>query len=1061
MAQDSQVIDITRSYIPIDPNAFPQNLVSTQAEDKEEKQPPILIYEGYNFIPTAYGYRSYFGDNAKLDIAALGGRCDILFIYQIGNLKNLIIALCENGLWYTKNTTVSGATWTQGITLSVPAVGTYKRWTHTVIDNNLYVYREGESTYWKMTTTGYSMSGADVTLTITAVTPSFLNMTGQKGIFRANAALAFWDSANSISWSSPLDYQDFSPSLTTLAGNTTFAGILGTIVTVKSQGDGFVIYTNKGIVGIRYISSSTLWEATTISDIAGIFSFKEVTNGLTENEHFAYTSIGIKKIGKYNALSKAHAFESIMPDVYDLLRESNDYVMLQMVNGRYLFFCLINDDYINGKTTFVKVNVDTLDYTVHINGVDYTPGTPLPKILVSGGTEKTVTETIKADVLALATSGLYMKWSTTGKASYNSYTTPLNKYVINSSGVYVPNVANKTTATFTFSGNARDVTAAHVSEAIPTFPDDVNTLPWIGYTPIASGVGFLGTLDASLTSYVNAQLLEWTNLIAIQDANRSAINSITASSALDYRDPVHAIIGIAKVPGNFADDPDGYELYSDSLAFIDNTLIPGKNTAATAWASSVSEGYSNGIGYATGVLEILGEITRGIGTITGPTITGAGTNYAECKLRKDFVGGDIIKRLATRNYGYAIKDVENGFTWSYEINHPEVAEPFSYIAGTDVTVLYRYQPPAIGSNNITLDTEKAMYDKVLLEVVPNLPTTYPAKVLTSPSRNYPAAAISMVTVGFNSVWRASQTNTLPPFDTQIRDVFICPNPYIGGSFADIHTSMTDVIYKGIYYSLIYMTHLHDLVHRERWEHSYSEYQDITLTYDASITASKEMVANQSNVDWATAELDPPGNFNTGNSFLDGDSEDHQDDYDFGITFPGATFLLTDGTVEPIYPTYVGALVLDTELKKWGKMKVPHTAILDYNSLNSTNQNVISFSNLGVDMAVLKSDNFIYNMDAKPLDSYIRYGKIGYYRLGFTSIYEIHMHFRIPFTGDIILDTSLNGTSVDAALSSISSFSSTLKAVTYETQSGRWHTVKVSGNYDLQYFELRGNIDGRR
>ena len=124
MAQKPQVIDITRSYVPGDPNAFPQNLVSTQREDLEEETPPIVIYEGYNFIPTAYGYRSYFGDNSKLDISTLASRCDELFIYQLGNLKNIIIALCEDGIHYTASTTLAGALWTHGITLTIPPAGT-------------------------------------------------------------------------------------------------------------------------------------------------------------------------------------------------------------------------------------------------------------------------------------------------------------------------------------------------------------------------------------------------------------------------------------------------------------------------------------------------------------------------------------------------------------------------------------------------------------------------------------------------------------------------------------------------------------------------------------------------------------------------------------------------------------------------------------------------------------------------------------------------------------------------------------------------------------------------
>ena len=48
MAQKAQVIDVTKSYIPGDPNAFPENLVNTSQEDGEEKAPPVIPFEGNN-----------------------------------------------------------------------------------------------------------------------------------------------------------------------------------------------------------------------------------------------------------------------------------------------------------------------------------------------------------------------------------------------------------------------------------------------------------------------------------------------------------------------------------------------------------------------------------------------------------------------------------------------------------------------------------------------------------------------------------------------------------------------------------------------------------------------------------------------------------------------------------------------------------------------------------------------------------------------------------------------------------------------------------------------------
>ena len=554
MVQQTKPIDVTRSYFVAYPNSIFNNLRYPFREDVPEKTPPIIAYEGHNFIPTSYGYRSYFGLNYKLDIDSLGSNCDDLFLFQLADYQNIIIALCDDGLWYTASTTLTGALWTQGISLTVPPSGEHKEWTYCIIENTLYLYREGEPHYWKMRAIDFTVvpSPLGVSLTLTPVVPTFLTMSGQKGIFRANASLGFWDSLNSISWSSPLDLQDFVPSLTTLAGNATFSGILGSITTIRSQGDNFVVYTSKGIVGIRFVPSSALiWEATTISDTAGVSSPKNVTTAITEMEHYAYTNTGFKKVGNYNALNKVHLFEEIITEVYDLFQENNPEISMSFLNGRYLFISLTDDKYIDG---IISNELDTV-----------------------------------SDILAEA--------------------------------------------------------------------------------------------------------------------------------------------------------------------------VPG-----------------------------------------------------------------------------------------------------------------------------------AIYD---------------------------------------------------------------------------------------------------------------------------------------------------------------------------YTYPGSTFLFQDGVLPDIYPTYVGALVFDTALKKWGKFKGSYKALLDHNVFNSVDNQVLPYSHLGVDASTLNSSGDIYAFDAKPSSSFMKYGKIGYTRKGFTVMHEVRMHFRLGFTGTVILDTSLNGTTIESSLTKSYAFTNVLNANCFPVVSGKWHTIKIAGNFDLQYLEFRGIISGRR
>lgn len=389
MAQNAKVIDLTRSYVPGDPNAFPQNMGFTQSEDRPEQEPPILAYEGYNFLPTHYGYRSYFGTNSTLDVGALASRAQFVLSYQLPNYQTRLIALCEDGIWVV-NANVADSAWTQAVVfnLNTPApfyqTDVFEEWTWCVIENVLYMYQQGRSVVYKT---------AIVTneLAIQSFTPSFLNMAGQMGIFKAGTRLGFWDSANSTSWSSNLDLTDFTPSIENMAGNAIFADIVGRIVTVKSHGDGWIIYTTKSIVGVKLdIAGNLLWDARKIFDNIGISYGRAVTFGQSDNEHFAYTTSGIYMIGKYNAISGKHDVQPIATELFDFLRESRDPVIMDSVNSRWLFFQLTDQRYIQGRISFTTTIVDPTKTTLLL-GDAYWEGdvADLPST-ITGNTMRTI-----------------------------------------------------------------------------------------------------------------------------------------------------------------------------------------------------------------------------------------------------------------------------------------------------------------------------------------------------------------------------------------------------------------------------------------------------------------------------------------------------------------------------------------------------------------------------------------------------------------------------------------------------------------------------------------------
>ena len=324
-----KIIDVSQGYFPCDPNSFPANLQFTAQEDSPVKTAPILLYDGWNILPTAYGYRSYFGLTSKIDVSALTSRCDGLLVFQTSTYANKIYAMCEDGLW-----TLSAGTWVHSYTLSVPAVGSHLEWTWCIIENTLYMYRQANTVVYKVIANG----------TLSSFTPSFLTMAGQMGIFRANGRLGFWDSANSVSWSSLFDHSDFTPSLNTLAGNRIFNAVIGRIVVIRAKSDGFVIYCTRRIVGVRYITTGTLlWDADAITDDIGIAYPKQSTTGITDSDQYFYGGGALYAIGQYNQVSKSTQLVPVSPEIVDFLRETRDPVFLEFFGGRFLYLYVIDN----------------------------------------------------------------------------------------------------------------------------------------------------------------------------------------------------------------------------------------------------------------------------------------------------------------------------------------------------------------------------------------------------------------------------------------------------------------------------------------------------------------------------------------------------------------------------------------------------------------------------------------------------------------------------------------------------------------------------------------------
>ena len=162
-----------------------------------------------------------------------------------------------------------------------------------------------------------------------------------------------------------------------------------------------------------------------------------------------------------------------------------------------------------------------------------------------------------------------------------------------------------------------------------------------------------------------------------------------------------------------------------------------------------------------------------------------------------------------------------------------------------------------------------------------------------------------------------------------------------------------------------------------------------------------------------------------------------------------------------YPTFVGALVLDMHLKKWGKYKGSHKVLLETTPINTAAFGNITYTDLGANAGIIDSAGLIFLFDSAPLDSWIRWGKIGYYRQGFSNLLEVRASMRNPSDFVVITESSMDGKVLDLNKNTYTFYYDEVVAESYMDISARWHTVKIAGNFDLTGLEVRATLAGRR
>jgi len=1101
MGQLVKVIDVTRSYIPGDPNTFPETYHATNNEDYPETRIPVVPFEGWNFMPTAQGYRSYFGLNKSLNISNLISRVDDIFMIQTQTFDNILVALCEDGIW-TKTGEVAG-NWDHVKTLSIPPAGKHLDWTYCVIGKNVYAYRATGSVYYKFpdqvtyaaqpaatgeisydivyeTSAGlppgtyhYSLArrlistgaltlpstginvvctnsaGSAVSLVIPSIadtsfyriyrtragntyyldvndtilidddsqswtaiilpdtsyqvpapytpseiTPTFLNMAGQLGIFRAGIRLGFWDSENSIAWSSIDDLREFTPSIETLAGSAVFTSIVGRITTIKDQANGFLVYATKSIVFIKQVESTTFqWDPIILLTDGGVAFAKQITKGNKVDQQFAITSLGLAKI-------ESAQLEIIVPEITDFLSKTTNPLYLALLNNRYLCIQSMDDDYVNAQIRFTNEEVHGLDYSFpsvpYIS--DLYPDTILdPSLFCSrtglmAGLGNTVEQ--QADAQAA--------WEAANSSDPVLYPPPAPGSSQNAWNTYeavweghlqVQDVPDPNNITWTNTPCSTIDPHGVERNMCPSAPFLTNTSYGVG----ANGTLVLSNRTFSLKQLVQMQMALW----GWEDSKRSQyINAILSRVATDDKTTVDSYTG-----------PDTYS--NESVECSIGTFISGNAWINEKWAANKCSFW------------IERKITE------GSLIKRRLTNIVSHK------GGSPTTRAADANWGWAYAGhVGWNATGSGDMS-----------TATMATLIWNaYAAAHPGSLNGATMHISEYYNSTSSP----LGETKQVDVGTYAGSNGVGTGFVQYQCLTGSVsydhGHPIQCTLVSGGSGLLRETMFARN---------IEYPTTVDVTSRAFFKLVGW----------KYKDAYGVEHIVPGITDPECKAPDDPDFTGSYISGGDIPVLGPDGSLCGDAFpsitIPGYSIDPLTWPSITVTLPSSTFLLQHGSIGPIYPTYKGSFVYDLLLKKWGKLKADYKQLLDYVPINSLTDATISADDFRIQGGLLNSSGAIYLFDESPSDSRLTWGKVGYYRQGMTKIEEVQIHNSLPFTGNLELNSSIDGDSLETYLTSSTSFSNVNKALCYPSRSGRWHTISVIGKFDIKYLEFRGTVAGRR
>lgn len=1060
MTQTTKPIDLTKTYIPGDPNAFPANLVYNAGEDQPVDRNPILAYEGWNFLPTNYGYKSYFGTNGELDVDSLPANADWVLLYQKKSLENFLVALTDSGI-YTKTTDVSGA-WLQEIVLPIPDTGVHNDWTWCVIGEDFYAYRQaGEFVYKISPYVGFWIAN-DPPRNLQA----FVDIVDNTATIPADTYTYYVAYKEAVTGHIALHGEGLVVVVPTLGDSVDLTWLAPTSHTV----DEYVLYrvNSAGLIEYRETNSATLaftdtgagWAVDTLP-VAGAIQYDpyEVQTKSPNTLNMA------GQLGIFKAGSRLGFWDSDNSISWSGLDDKFDFVpsLITLANAGQKF-----DDVI-GKIVTIKQSKE--------NFIIYST-----KSIVY--IQRNITEAFiwKSIPITNKTGIAYPKEVTTGTIDTEHFAWTgmgLMRIENNTYEIIVPGVVD-------FLREAKEPVYLSLLQNRYLFLQLINPDYVYGKVSFQTEIippiilDFIPAWVAAenpgeLPCYAYSAITKTPDKVWVYNDNKDEWDTLTKAiggNGLGY--PINK-----DVP-RFKGD---YKRHLGSAAVTEGLkLIPGI-VAGTGLSYNLTFYYTNSVG--------------GISFLSN-IITAAGLpdlSVIETEIAVDVQAGSNFSNTGSI-VSVPIADVKYTFENAMQDWYGETRYLKEYIKareGHQVTQAFDSGPGAVPdaqipfllagiskyTDNIGGNDPESIAGGLIRDFIPIgvYPVEYyPSRLTAEADYNYfilvqhikrlaflyykvtkIVPTITPTGGGLNRV----QFNTTIELKVEYADIPECPSGELEASggflqvFFDLHSSLVvDRMYK------IARIYIQDFIRYD-------------IAGNSSASPTVPIVPPDFNTDFCPIDSGADdsimgviyGGFNTVTGKVCGNPPQvpgpvFAGNID-GIVIPGSSFLIQDGSPAPLYPTFEGALVFDTQLKRWGKFKGQYKELLDYAPINNISTGIIPYAVFGVEGAVLKPNGKIASFDEAPSDSLIKYGKIGYTRSGFTDAEEIVAHFRRASTGFLGFVCSIDGRTEEVSLASATEFTNAMVAVHPGDVSAQWFSITLTGLFDLQHLEFTGHRKSRR